>query len=195
MASSLIRTNLSSVTALLFFWLATPAPAQEPVRLAESLPPGTQYAVSCRVDVAGTLTLPLEKDQTVPKTLNVTGTSIIDYHERVLTVTPQQHVKTTVRMYRKLDFQRKVGDQTQSSSLRQAVRRLVILRQNQVEVPFSPDGPLTWNEMDLVRTDVFTPALTGLLPTQAVRQGDRWLAIQLRRSRIEPIWTKSRKAR
>jgi hypothetical protein len=177
MVPSLIRSILTTVTGAVFIWLTPAVPAQESVRLVESLPVGTQYAVSCHVDVSGTLTLPLEKGQTVPKTLSVTGTSVIDYHERVLTVTPQQHVKTTVRMYRKLDFQRKVGDQTQSSSLRSAVRRLVILRQNQVEVPFSPDGPLTWNEMDLVRTDVFTPALTGLLPTQAVRQGESWNAV------------------
>jgi hypothetical protein len=35
---------------------------------------------------------------------------------------------------------------------------------------------LTWGELDLVRTDVFTPALVGLLPDRAVRPGDRWTA-------------------
>ena len=31
--------------------------------------------------------------------------------------------------------------------------------------PFSPDGPLTWGEIDVVRTDVFNPAaIPGLLP-------------------------------
>jgi hypothetical protein len=53
---------------------------------------------------------------------------------------------------------------------------MVVLRLKNVEVPFSPDGPLTWNEIDLVRTDVFTPALVGLLPDRAVRSGDRWTA-------------------
>ena len=52
----------------------------------------------------------------------------------------------------------------------------MILRHKQLEVPFSPDGPLTWGEIDLVRTDVFTPALAGLLPDRAVRVGDRWNA-------------------
>src|SRR5205823_85611 len=41
---------------------------------------------------------------------------------------------------------------------------------------FSPDGPLTWGEIDAVRTDVFTPALVGLLPGKAVRVGERWQA-------------------
>src|SRR5262249_1836770 len=35
---------------------------------------------------------------------------------------------------------------------------------------------LTWGEIDLVRTDVFTPALTGLLPDSAVSPGARWTA-------------------
>jgi hypothetical protein len=33
-----------------------------------------------------------------------------------------------------------------------------------------------WGELDLVRTDVFTPALSGLLPASSVRSGDRWQA-------------------
>ncbi|MCL6567655.1 MAG: hypothetical protein K6T35_01925, partial [Meiothermus silvanus] len=36
--------------------------------------------------------------------------------------------------------------------------------------------PLTLAEIDLIRTDVFTPALAGLLPPQPVRPGDRWAA-------------------
>ena len=164
-----------ALTLLALALWTTVSPAQEQVRLSETLPPGTQYSVSCRVEVNGSLTLPPEKGQAA-RTLAVNGTSAIDYYERVLTVNDSKQVKTTIRMYRKLDFQRKVGDQVQSSSLRPEVRRLVILRHNQIEVPFSPDGPLTWNEMDLVRTDVFTPALAGLLPTQAVRPRDRWNA-------------------
>ena len=43
-------------------------------------------------------------------------------------------------------------------------------------MPFSPDGPLTWGEMDVVRTDVFVPGLMGLLPAKAVSIGDKWSA-------------------
>jgi hypothetical protein len=75
-----------------------------------------------------------------------------------------------------MDFQRTVAGRPQQSSLRPEVRRLVLLRHENTEVPFSPDGPLTWGEIDMVRTDVFTPALAGLLPAGAVRVGDRWAA-------------------
>src|SRR5207244_288303 len=52
----------------------------------------------------------------------------------------------------------------------------IVLRLKHKEVPFSPDGPLTWGEIDLVRTDVFTPALAGMFPQGSARPGERWAA-------------------
>jgi hypothetical protein len=106
----------------------------------------------------------------------VTGNSAIEYDERVLRANADGQVDRTVRLYRRIDFQRQVGDQPQESTIRPQVRRLVVLRRNNLEVPFSPDGPLTSAEMDLVRTDVFTPALNGLLGDKPVTPGDRWPA-------------------
>jgi hypothetical protein len=149
--------------------------AQEVARLREKLPPGSAYQVSCRVDLSGHLSLPPEKGQAA-RTLTITGTSAIEYDERVLALAADGQVQRTARLCRRMDFQRKVGTQEEQTSLRPAVRRLVILRHKNVEVPFSPDGPLTWNEIDLIRTDVFTPALTGLLPDGPTQVGQRWRA-------------------
>jgi hypothetical protein len=155
---------------------AVPARAQEPVRLREQFPPGYVYQVSSRVDLSGSLSLPPEKGQTAGRSLAVTGNSRIDYEERILTASADGQVQKTARVYRRMDFQRKVGTQQEQNSLRPAVRRLVVLRHNNIEVPFSPDGPLLWGEIDLVRTDVFTPALQGLLADRPVRSGERWNA-------------------
>jgi hypothetical protein len=163
----LILTALTSATA---------ASAQAPVRLAEAFMPGYEYHVSSRVEITGSLTLPPEKAGEAAKKLAVTGKSAIEYDERVLARERDGRVAKTVRLYRRIDFQRNVGDQPQQSTLRPQVRRLVLLRLGQAEVPFSPDGPLTWAEIDLVRTDVFTPALAGMLPAGAVQPGDRWPA-------------------
>jgi hypothetical protein len=73
-----------------------------------------------------------------------------------------------------MDFRRRVGEQQEESALRADVRRMVLLRFKQSEVPFSPDGPLTWSEIDRVRTDVFTPALAALLPDKDVKPGAYW---------------------
>jgi hypothetical protein len=146
------------------------------MRLREEFPPGSQYHVSCRVEVAGTLTLPAQKEQAAPKPLAVIGSSAIEYDERVLERAADGRVQKTVRIYRRLEFARTVGGQPQQGTIRPGVRRLVLLRLENAEVPFSPDGPLTWGEIDLVRTDVFTPALAGLLPDKPVRPGDHWTA-------------------
>ena len=43
---------------------------------------------------------------------------------------------------------------------------MVVIKAGERKAPFSPDGPLTWGEIDVVRTDVFNPALVpGLLPS------------------------------
>ncbi len=149
---------------------------QRPVFLRESIQPGKLFRVNMRVDLKGSLSLPPEKGASSGKQITISGTSAINYDERILTLDKKGETKKSIRWYRQLDFQRKIGDQIQENSLRPKVRRLVVLRHRHVEVPFSPDGPLTWSEIDLVRTDVFTPALTGLLPLRAVSPGDRWSA-------------------
>jgi hypothetical protein len=143
--------------------------ADDTFTLREQFAPGYQYHVSSRVDLAGELTVPAEKDK---KALKVTGRSALEYDERILA----RDLQKTIRYYSRMDFERKVGEQAQQNSLRPEVRRLVILRHKQVEVPFCPSGPLTWGEIDMVRTDVFTPALAGLLADKAVKVGDTWQA-------------------
>ncbi|MCI0683172.1 MAG: hypothetical protein L0Y71_13810 [Gemmataceae bacterium] len=150
------------------------AAAQEPVRLVETFPPDYQYRVSCRVNIDGSLTLPPTKDRSA-QSLKVSGKSVIDYHERVLTVAHGK-VDKTVRKVHQMEFTRKVGDQDQANKLRADVNLLVIQRLQNLEVPFSPLGPLLWSEIDLVRTDVFTPALAGLLPKAPVKAGATWTA-------------------
>jgi hypothetical protein len=163
------------LAGLLVLATVGPARAQEAVRLREQFPPGYAYQVSCRVELSGSASLPPEKGQAA-RALTVTGSSAIDYDERILALAADGQVQKTVRLCRRMDFQRKVGAQQEQTSLRPAARRLVILRHKNVEVPFSPDGPLTWSEIDLVRTDVFTPALSGLLPDGPARVGQRWQA-------------------
>jgi hypothetical protein len=152
------------------------AAAEEPIRLQEKFFAGYQYHVSVRVDITGTLTLPAEKGKPAPKPLPVRGDSAIEYDERVFDLDANGGVTKTARICRRVDFQRTIGDSKQEATIRPAVRRLILLRLKNQEVPFSPDGPLTWGEIDQVRTDVFTPALVGLLSEQPVRAGDKWIA-------------------
>jgi hypothetical protein len=169
---------MSRILALLglLAWFGS-AKADEPVRLQERFIAGDQYSVKSRSDVSGTLTLPAEKGKAAAQPLTIRGDSAIEYDERVLGLTAKGDVQKTVRICRRVDFRRTVGDKPQESRLRPAVRRLVLLRDGiDKKAPFSPDGPLTWAEIDLIRTDIFVPALVGLLPDTAVKAGDSWTA-------------------
>jgi hypothetical protein len=160
--------------------------ADERVQLRERFAAGYQYHVSMRTELSGTLDVPPSapaasakpgsENAVSPKPLAVTGNSSIEYDERVVTVDADGGVQRTARIYRQVDFQRQVGGRPQQNTIRPEVRRLVLQRLEHIEVPFSPDGPLTWGEIDLVRTDVFTPALTGLFPKESVAIGARWTA-------------------
>jgi hypothetical protein len=164
---------------LLLAWTAGALPAHgqlsEAIAIREDFNPGYQYHVTCRVNIKGELVVPAEKEKDPSVHVPVVGLSKINYDERILTIKDGK-VDRSVRYYQEMKFERQAAKNEQRGSLRDAVRRLVILRHKQFEVPFSPDGPLLWDEIDMVRTDVFTPALRGLLPPGKVRPSDSWYA-------------------
>lgn len=149
--------------------------AQE-VALAEPFKPGHTSRVEVRVKVAGKLALPSTAKGKAGQLVELAGTSSVTYEERVLTPDETDALKV-VRAYREVDFARTVGTAKQDAGIRPSVRRMVLIRSGPKKAPFSPDGPLTWGEIDLVRTDVFNPALIpGLLPPNAVKPGATWKA-------------------
>jgi hypothetical protein len=172
----LFRFLAAGATLTLVYWPRS-AFSDESVRIEERFASGDQYSVKARSEVSGTLTPPAEKGKPTPPAVTLRGDSAIEYDERVLTVAANGQVQKTLRISRRVDFQRTVDERPEKSSLRPAVRRLVLLREGPLrKAPFSPDGPLTWGEIDIIRTDVFVPALAGLFPADAVKPGDSWSA-------------------
>jgi hypothetical protein len=158
--------------------------AQETVRLQEKFTPGYQYHVESTVRLSGTLAPPAEKGKPAPAPLKMTGESVLKYDERTLELGATGIPQKTLRLYRQVELQKSDGQQQLQATVRPEVRRLVIVRLKSKEVPFSPDGPLTGDEIDLIRTDVFTPALAGLFSPVPVKPGDHWPA---NRSAVEEL--------
>lgn len=155
--------------------MPTPAHAQEVVTLSERFAVNHTYRVDVRVQLQGKLAVPQGKDKAA-QVLPIVGGSRLNYDERVLDPDAADDQKT-VRAYRDIDFRRSVGGVNQDAGIRPSVRRMVILRSGGKRAPFSPDGPLTWGEIDVVRTDVFAPVVVpGLLPPAPVRAGQTWKA-------------------
>lgn len=166
----------SYVYALLLLAAHAPAFGQTPIRLREPFPVGYQYHVSTRTALNGELRLPAAGGSPA-KTVIQSGSAAVEYDERVLEAgTFEKPSPRTLRQYRRFDLTRKLDDESQAAEIRPSVRRMVVLRNGHREVPFSPDGPMTWGELELVRTDVFAPALAALLPDRPVVPGDRWPA-------------------
>lgn len=144
--------------------------------LRESLQEGTSYSVESSVRLQGRLSLPGQAPGAT-RDIPFRGEGRLRYTERILAPLEKGAVIRTVRLYHQVEMQRRAGETVQEATLRPGVRRLVLLAQQGKRAPFSPDGPLTWSELDLVRTDPFCPILmTGLLPPKAVAVRDKWQA-------------------
>jgi hypothetical protein len=169
----LARTT--ALTLLVLVSLVPPSAAQE-VTLAEPFKPGHTTKVVVQVKVTGKLALPSTDKAKPAQLVPVVGNSKLSYEERLLQPDDAALVKT-VRAYREVEFERTVADVKQDAGIRPSVRRMVVIKSGERKAPFSPDGPLTWGEIDVIRTDVFVPALVpGLLPPGAVKSGQSWKA-------------------
>jgi hypothetical protein len=155
---------------------AASAAADPPVKLAERFDEANTYRVGLTVSVSGKLTVPVAADKP-PQVVALSGRSNLVYDERPLPG-DDPTVKKLVRAYRTVQFDRTIGDQEQKAGVREAVRRMVVLRADAgTKAPFSPDGPLTFGEIDVVKNDLFAPTLVpGLLPAKEVKPGDTWRA-------------------
>lgn len=178
-AASLSRLSLS---LLLLATLGHTALAQDAVALIEPYKPGHITKVDVQVKLTGKLALPSTEKGKQAQLVPVVGASKLVYEERVLKpdddeLADDKAVLKTVRAYREVSFERTVGEVKQDAGIRPSVRRMILIKSGAKKAPFSPDGPLTWGEIDVVRTDVFNPALVpGLLPPNAVKPGQKWNA-------------------
>ncbi len=165
----------NGLPVLLLWALAGPSDAQDAVKINEEFKSGHASKVDVVVRLDGKLTLPIEKGK-APQLVSVSGKSHLVYEERVLPSDDGATLKT-IRGYRQVEFLRTLDNAQQDAGIRPSVRRMVVMKSENRRAPFSPDGPLTWGEIDVVRTDVFNPvAIPGLLPTGPVRKGQTWKA-------------------
>lgn len=170
------RCRFGMAGFLILGWIcsASWAIGQDGVALAEAFRPGQAYKVDVQVKVNGKLAIPKGKE--APKVTAISGVSRLTYDERVLDP-DEPETQKTIRAYREVEFRRIIDTNLQDAGIRPSVRRMTVIRGAHRPVPFSPDGALTWGEIDVVRTDVFSPSLVpGLLPAGLVKSGQTWKA-------------------
>jgi hypothetical protein len=141
-------------------------------RLSETFSPGNRFRVQTTTELTGSMLF--TSNLQPKKQIQIKGKSQIDFDETILSLDSSLKVNKSLREYRKVELSRTLDGQNQETILRPETRRLVLLRQGLKKIPFSLDALLTWNELDLIRTEVFPCALAGLFPTRSVGLSESW---------------------
>ncbi len=167
----MVRTLICSILFLInpSFLLSI----EDPVKLSEDLLPGLIQQIETKSTLEGTLQVPVGEGE-APKIIPMKGNSRIRYKEILLQADPNSADFKSLRTYQEMIFERKNGDRDLSMVLRPEVRGVIFMKKNQAKNAFSPNGSLTWDELDGLRTDQCFAALQGIFPSNPVLPGDRW---------------------
>lgn len=174
--NAVTRISQFGTPLVLALLIANPARPQEAIRFAEDFRPDHAYRVDVQVRLSGRIAVPAQEKGKPAQVIALSGASKVVYDERILPPDAVNIFKAA-RAYREVDFRRTTGSLTQDAGIRPSVRRMILIKNGPKKAPFSPDGPLTWGEIDVVRTDVFSPAaIPGLLPRGPAKPGNSWRA-------------------
>lgn len=157
--------------ALFVVALASSPVAAQPVNLTEKAAVGDKLKCLVELDLKGDLSFVIDGKK---EPVRVEAKGRHAFTERVTAVADGMPA-SSARFYHEAVASAVVGGERTNRSL-PAGRRLIVARRGADGLfCFSPAGPLTRDELDLV-TEHFNPqCLPGLLPGKAVNVGDTWL--------------------
>lgn len=147
--------------------------AEGRVDLREDAADPRAFAVSSHLQVDGNMQAAAGGGKAVNLKLKVNAQ--LGYAERRLSGTGRDaQAFRSLRQYDKVTAEISVGDQLSYPRLRDGVRLMVAHGQREGVQLFSPSGPLTYEELELLRAPGDSLALLALLPGEPVEKGDEW---------------------
>ena len=149
----------------------------EPVTIKESTPAGSTTQVLITLKAEGLYQpapAPSAGKAEAPKALNLRVETRLAFAERVLKVGPRGRVTHSVRSVVQAASAINGEIRPMAAVLRPEVRLLLAEPRGGSIVVFSPDGPLTRPELELVQGPGDPLALRSLLPDHPVAVGDHW---------------------
>jgi hypothetical protein len=152
-------------------FLAAPAASAQTHSLVDSPRPGD----CCKYDLSMTLKgeLRVNRDgRTVA--IPITATADHNFHERVLEAKEKGLPEKVARHYGMAKSSITVDGSTNGRAIRDDRRLIVAQRHKDQFLAYSPAGPMTHDELDVVSEHFDTLTLTGLLPSNDVTTGDSW---------------------
>lgn len=156
--------------ATLFLLIASAPLARAQVTLAEAPAAGECFRYALELELAGRMTIAQEAEK---QTVRLEAKARHAFTERTLAVAGGLPARSA-RHYEDAVASAVVDIEKVGRSLPEDRRLVVAVRGSEGMLCFSPAGPLTRDELDLV-TEHFNPqCLAGLLPGKAVNVGDTW---------------------
>src|SRR5690606_20915268 len=122
----MVRMLIASVLALAPWSTAHSFLWADDIRLSEQFFSGHAYKVDLRVQVHGRMSVPTEKQQPA-RIVTIEGASTLVYDEKVLPAEDRE-TDRIIRTYRTVEIRRTVAGIDQEAGIREAVRRMVVLR-------------------------------------------------------------------
>ena len=152
---------------------STASAATDLVDLRPPTQAGGYRVVKAIVDVEGKLKLNPDGKEVQHLPLKVSGE--LNYSERVLAQSKQWSEVRLARSYQSAAAKLKLHDTEMANSLRPE-RRLIVVESGSKAAAqlFSPAGPLTREELDLVETTAGGLAPEALLPPRIIKLGGNW---------------------
>lgn len=143
----------------------------DPVALSESVGVGSLFQYELTLAIDGKMKVSREgRLEAIPLVAKASHRFV----ERVENPDARGGVGRAIRVYQSAVSDSTTGPERQVRELPADRRLIVVQRSAQGSIHFSPDGPLTREELDLVAEHFDTLCLTGLLPTKPVAVGDTW---------------------
>lgn len=137
--------------------------------------PSELYRVRLEISLEGNVDLP--KDPLISKKrerrLPLKATSVIDFEER-LTRDQQGLPMAARRYYYTATSDATVDNNSQTSELRKEAKRVIARLSEGPAVLYGEKEFLTHSELELLQEPICSLAIDGLLPTAAVKVGDKW---------------------
>lgn len=163
-----------SALVVLALVVIRPDPAQaKDYRLVEKALDGRVYTVTAHLDTAGELQADAGGGKAKSLKLNVDAR--FKYGERRLEGTGRDsQALRSVRLYEVARADILVDDKPSSPRLREGLGLIVAQGQADGLQVFSPSGPLTYDELELLRAPGDPLPALALLPEQAVEPGETW---------------------
>ena len=166
------------ITSLLLVWLTAAADglaAAEPgpYTLKEAPADSRLESVVVRVKVSGTAEFAIDKGQSVTHPL--VAEAALKFRERWLPGAGRDaEALRSLRHYDSLETEIKVADHSTRSQLSSDRRQVVAQGRREGILFYSPVGPLTATDLEMLRAPGDTLCLVALLPPNPVSVGDKW---------------------